>query len=225
AGTLGPVGGGHHQQGRVERVRQPPEHRLRRGVPLRHRQSRVRASTALIAIGATTSGSPTIHSSEAIPGRCSGSAAAAPTAGALPHSCRTAWTTEDRGFHSATGRSHSGIGSGGANVLATNVSGKVVVNMTPLTASMVLSRDPTTMPIQIMTNPKPNNTRYPSSASMTPEWIRQPTMSPVSDITTTPIEEWMMLEALRAMRIDERRMGRVRKRSMIPLLRSLHSPE
>src|SRR5699024_4448348 len=153
AGTLGPVGGGHHQQGRVERVRQPLEHRLRCGVPLRHRQSRVRASKALIAIGAITSARPPTPSSETITRRCSGKAASSPTAGAMPHSCRIAWTTEDRGFHSAIARSHSGIDSGGANVLATNVIGKVVVNMTPLTASMVLSRDPTTMPIQIMTNP------------------------------------------------------------------------
>ena len=102
---------------------------------------------------------PTIQIRDAASGYCSGSAASGPTAGALPHSWRIACTTDDSGFHSANARSHVGIDSGGANVLARNVMGNVVVNMTPLTASIVLSREPTTMPIQIITKPKPTSTR------------------------------------------------------------------
>ena len=48
--------------------------------------------------------------------------------------------------------------------------------------------------------------------------------SPVSDITTMPIEEWIRLDRLRPTRIAEVRIGSERIRSTMPLSMSAVSP-
>ena len=54
--------------------------------------------------------------------------------------------------------------------------------------------------------------------------IRQPTSSPVSDITTRPIEEWHRLEMLRPTRTAAGLIGSERIRSTIPFSRSAVRP-
>ena len=54
--------------------------------------------------------------------------------------------------------------------------------------------------------------------------MRQPTRSPVSDMTMTPMPEWTRLDMLRATTTDDRLIGRARNRSTMPLSRSLVSP-
>src|SRR5687767_1994799 len=93
------------------------------------------------------------HATDIITGFCSGQAASGPAGGPLPHSSRHAWVTAETGFHSAMVRSHGVMVSVGANVLATNVSGNMTVNMKPCTASTVRISDPTQIPSQISANP------------------------------------------------------------------------
>ena len=52
----------------------------------------------------------------------------------------------------------------------------------------------------------------------------QPMNSPVTDMTTTPIIEWMRLEMLRATTTAERPMGSERNRSTMPLPMSVLRP-
>ena len=72
----------------------------------------------------------------------------------LPQSSRIACTSAEIGFHSAIGRSTGPIGSVGANALERKVSGKIVVNMTPWTASTERMAEPTRMPSQIIAKPQ-----------------------------------------------------------------------
>jgi hypothetical protein len=121
-------------------------------------------------------------------------------------------------------RSHGVICSVGANVLARNVIGKIVVNITPLTASMDRSADPARMPIQIMAKPKSSSSAKPSSASGRPPVMRQPMARPVSDMTTMPTLEWIRLERLRPMSTEAREIGSERNRSTMPLSMSVLRP-
>lgn len=53
----------------------------------------------------------------------------------LPNSSRAAWVTVDTGFHSANRCSGPGSVSRGTNVLAMNVSGKMMMNAALFTTS------------------------------------------------------------------------------------------
>ena len=75
----------------------------------------------------------------------------------MPHSTRTAWVSAEIGFHSAMRRSQGGMPSVGAKVLARNVIGNMVANMTPLTASTERIAEPTRMPIQIIAKAQPTS--------------------------------------------------------------------
>src|SRR6478609_11113634 len=87
-------------------------------------------------------------------GWCIGNAAPSASGWSLPQSSRTAWVSEEIGFHSATVRSQGGIWSVGAKVLARKVMGKIVANITPLTASTDRIAEPTQMPTQIIAKPQ-----------------------------------------------------------------------
>lgn len=58
----------------------------------------------------------------------------------------------------------------------------------------------------------------------TPLWIRQPMKRPVTDMTATPMLEWMSAAMLRDTKIDDRRIGSERSRSTMPLPMSVLSP-
>ena len=121
-------------------------------------------------------------------------------------------------------RSHDGICSVGANVLATNVSGNITVNMNPCTASTVRISDPIQMPSH--TSAKPNTSSRPnaSTASTRPPRMRQPMSTPVTAITAMPMLEWMRLEMLRPTSTDAREIGSDFSRSTMPFCRSLVRP-
>jgi hypothetical protein len=112
----------------------------------------------------------------------------------------------------------------GAKVSARKVSGKTAVNIAPWTASTDFRRDPARMPNQIIAKPKSSRRAKPRTARPKPRWMRHPMSSPVTDMTRTPMLEWMRLEMLRPMRTDALEIGRDRNRSMMPLLRSLVRP-
>ena len=112
----------------------------------------------------------------------------------------------------------------GANALERKVSGNIVVNMTPLTASTDRIAEPTRMPTQIIAKPQSSSSPYAASASRTEPRIRQPTTSPVSDITMMPMKEWVRLDMLRPTRIAAGLIGSDRNRSTIPLSMSAVRP-
>ena len=98
--------------------------------------------------------------------------------------------------------SHGGMLSVGANVSATKVSGNIVVNMTPLTASTDRMAEPTQMPSQIIENPNSSSRLKPSAVSSGPLCGAQPIASPVTAMTQMPMLEWIRLETLRPTRIE-----------------------
>src|SRR3954471_12971161 len=88
------------------------------------------------------------QASEATTGCSSGQAVeAAPPA--LPKSWRTAATMADTGFHSAIVCSTDGSVSDGTNAFDKNVSGKIVRNAKPWTASGERASSPSSVPNQI----------------------------------------------------------------------------
>ena len=157
-------------------------------------------------------------------GWCSGQAEAAVAGSPLPQRSRSAWTSAEIGFHSATVCSQSGMLSVGANALATNVIGKIVVNIRPFTASTERIDEPTRMPSQIIAKPKRRSSAKPRTASTTPLWMRQPIARPVSAITVMPMLECSRLDTLRPTRIEAREIGSDLNRSTSPLSRSVLSP-
>ena len=96
--------------------------------------------------------------------------------------------------------------------------------MTPLTASTDLINDPIRMPNQIIPNPNTRISTNASTASATPPLMRHPMHSPVSAITTTPIDECIRLAMLRPINTADRRMGSDRNLSMIPFSTSAVMP-
>src|SRR5687767_3014011 len=99
-----------------------------------------------MAIGAKNAVSTTDQIRVAMTGYCIGSAASAVAGRPLPQSSRIPCTRAEIGFHSARKASQDGMLSVGANVSATNVSGNIVVNMTPLTDSTDRIAEPTQIP-------------------------------------------------------------------------------
>src|SRR3954466_3378557 len=189
-------------------------------------QSLERCLNALIASGAKTAVKMSSYSIDVSSGCCSGhdvfgTSARSPL---FPHSSRQLAVSAETGFHSAIGRSQSGMLDVGANVLATNVSGNMTVNMNPCTASTVRISDPTQMPSQIIEKPNATSNRNAKTASRTPLRIRQPITRPVSAITTMPIDEWIRLETLRPTSTDDREIGSDLNRSTMPFCRSLVRP-
>ena len=121
---------------------EPPVPSRDRGLDAFRGQSRERRRKADTASGAKTAMKISDHATETATACCSGQAASGPAGGPLPQSSRHAWVTAETGFHSAMVRSHAGMVSVGANVLATNVSGNITVNMKPCTASTVRISEP-----------------------------------------------------------------------------------
>ena len=112
-----------------------------------------------IASGATTAVIRMIQPIVKGIGWCIGKAAPGASGWSLPQSSRTAWVSDEMGFHSAMKRSTVGIWSVGAKVLARNVIGNMVANMTPLTASTERIAEPTQIPTQIIAKPQPRSSR------------------------------------------------------------------
>ena len=97
----------------------------------------------------------TDQSSVASSGLWRGHGASARTADpATPQLSRSAWVRALMGFHSAMVRNHEGMTSVRANALERKVIGKIVVNISPLTASTERMAEPTRMPTQIIAKPK-----------------------------------------------------------------------
>ena len=96
--------------------------------------------------------------------------------------------------------------------------------MNPLTASTERSHEPIITPNQIIANPNTSTRMKPSVPSHTDVVIRQPMMTPVSAITTMPIDECSRLAMLRPISTADRRMGSDRKRSMMPFSMSAVMP-
>ena len=132
--------------------------------------------------------------------------------------------SDEMGFHSAMVRSHGCMASVGTNALETKVNGNSTENMNPLTASTERSHEPIITPNQIIANPNTSTSTKPSAPSHTDVVIRQPMMTPVSAITTMPIDECSRLAMLRPISTDDRRMGSDRKRSMMPFSMSAVMP-
>src|SRR3954451_1398470 len=105
---------------------------------------------ARTASGATTAVMSTDQMTVVRTGCCRGRAASAGAGGTFPQSSRMDWTSELMGFHSAMVRSHGVMPSVGAKVLARKVTGKIVVNIRPLTASGERIEEPTRTPTQII---------------------------------------------------------------------------
>src|SRR5882762_5701436 len=101
----------------------------------------------------------------------------------LPKAIRTASDSVVTGFHSAKALSTVGIVDVGTNVLAMNVIGNIVAKARPVTPSGVATALPRTTPTQIMAKAKANRSRYPPSASRTPDRIRHPMASPQIDMS------------------------------------------
>src|SRR5688572_9953942 len=101
----------------------------------------------------------------------------------LPNSSRAACVTADTGFHSAIVLSGPGRPSDGTKVLAMNVIGKITMNEALLTTSGAGAISPTYAITQLMAYANSSNSRKPPSASSTEVRTRQPTTSPVSDMT------------------------------------------
>src|SRR3954453_21205909 len=101
----------------------------------------------------------------------------------LPNNSRAAWTTAETGFHSANVRSTGGSPSSGTNVLATDVSGKITMQLALLTTSGVRTVSPTIPISHDMAEANTSSPAKPAGAAPTDVWIRQPTARPVSAIT------------------------------------------
>ncbi|BDH58171.1 hypothetical protein MTP03_31100 [Tsukamurella sp. PLM1] len=184
----------------------------------------MRLLNARSASGANTTVSAIDQITVAATGCCSDHGASGRRGTLLPQSTRMDCTSDDTGFHSAIARSHDAIPSVGTNALDRNVIGNIVANMNPLTASIDCMAQPTRMPNQIIAKPNRSRTAKPSTASTGLVRIRQPITSPVTAMTTMPIDECIRLAILRPIRTADRLIGSERNLSMMPLSRSVVRP-
>src|SRR5437870_9605547 len=106
----------------------------------------------------------------------------------FPNASRTAWATEETGFHSAKVRSPAGRRSLRTNVLATNVTGKMNMKEAFWTTSTLDTFNPTKAMIQEIAYANSSSRRKPPMALAGPVLMRQPTIRPASDMTSIEIE-------------------------------------
>jgi hypothetical protein len=134
----------------------------------------------------------------------------------LPNSWRAAWTSADTGFQSAITLSTVGKLLVGTNVFAMNVNGKITMKLALLTTSGVRTISPTRAITQENAKANSSSSTKPASASPTEEWIRQPTTSPVTAITTMVITLRPRSATVRPISTADRAMGSDRNRSIRP---------
>src|SRR6266498_1188352 len=142
----------------------------------------------------------------------------------FPKASRTAWATEETGFHSAKVRRGPGRKSLRTNVFAMKVNGKMNMNEALFTTSTLPTFNPTKAKIHDMAYANSSNRRKPPIAGTGDVLIRHPTINPVTDITKIDAELKTTSLVVRPTRTADRAIGSDRNRSMMPLVMSSASP-
>src|SRR5918992_5472132 len=106
----------------------------------------------------------------------------------FPNASRTPWFTAETGFHSANVRRTDGKAWSHTKAFEMKVSGKITMNDALLTTSTLATLSPTYAMIHEIAYANISNKRKPQIASRGPVLIRQPTISPVMDMTSIEVE-------------------------------------
>ena len=134
-------------------------------------------------------------------GCCSGQAASAVgRRGPLPQSTRTAWASDETGFHSAITRSPEGMLLVRRERVGDERQREHHGEHESLDRLDRAQHEPTQMPSQIIAKPNTSSRREREHARRARWRTRHPIRSPVTDITTMPMLECTRLETLRPIR-------------------------